>query len=116
MAAPPSERRGQIQKGFILVCLVEKKIKKKLYEWICISHPMLPNYGGYTIKRSKALFLTLWINSFLIWLYIVARIVVNNVPLGSLFIDSIPFFTFTILGIVAFVLSMVFMFLYLWER
>ncbi len=71
--------------------------------------------GVENIKVKKALFLTLWFHSFLVWLYIIARIVVNHVHLGSLFIDSVPFFTFTTLGIVAFVASMIFMFIYLKE-
>lgn len=58
----------------------------------------------------------MWLYSILIWLYIAARIIIDDVPLGSLFIDSIPFFTFTILGAVSFIVSMVFMFLYLKEE
>ena len=69
--------------------------------------------GGLAVKRVKALFLTLGSGSFLIWLYVVARIIFSRVPLNSRFIDAVPFFTFTTLGIVAFVSSLVFMFLYL---
>ncbi len=78
-----------------------------------------PSYVSTTIgdecsmKTKKALFLTIWIHSLLIWLYVVARIVVNHVRIGSLFIDAIPFLTFTSRGIITFVLSMIFMFLYL---
>jgi NAD(P)H dehydrogenase (quinone) len=71
---------------------------------------------GLTIKRLKALFLTLGSGSFLIWLYIASRVIFNRVPLYSRFIDAFPFFTFTTLGIVAFVSSLVFMFLYLTEN
>jgi hypothetical protein len=67
------------------------------------------------MKRKKELFLTLWFYSFLVWLYIVARIVINHVQLESLFLDSVPFLTFTRLGIIAFVSSMIFMFMYLKE-
>ena len=68
------------------------------------------------MKRKKALFLTLGSYSLLIWLYIAARIILNHVRLDSLFIDSVPFLTFTRLGIITFVLSMIFMFLYLQEN
>jgi len=71
--------------------------------------------GVRNIKRKKALFFTLWFYSFLIWLYIDARIIINNVHLNSLFLDSVPFLTFIRLGIIAFVFSMIFMFMYLEE-
>ncbi|HMK95229.1 MAG TPA: hypothetical protein VK536_07500 [Candidatus Limnocylindrales bacterium] len=67
------------------------------------------------MRKRKALFLTLWLYSFLFWLYIVARIVVDWVPLNGLFLNYIPFFTFTRLGAILFVLSMIFMYLYLIE-
>ena len=35
------------------------------------------------------MFLTLWVNSFLVWLYIAARVILNHVPLGSPFIDAL---------------------------
>lgn len=65
------------------------------------------------MKRMKALFLVLWVHSLLIWLYIVARIIVNHVHVVSPFLDAIPFLSFMTLGIITFVLSMIFMFLYL---
>ena len=65
------------------------------------------------MKIRKALFVTLWVHSLLVWLYIVARIVVNHVRLNSPFIDAVPLLTFTALGIIAFVSSMIFMFMYL---
>jgi hypothetical protein len=71
------------------------------------------NVGGSTIKKLKALFLTLWFYTFLLWFYIVARIVVDDVPLYSLFLNRVPFFTFIGLGVIAFLLSMIFMYLYL---
>ena len=42
------------------------------------------------MRKRKALFLTLWLYSFLFWLYIVARIVVDWVPLNGLFLKSAP--------------------------
>lgn len=68
---------------------------------------------GKNIKRKKALFFTLWLYSFLIWLYVVARIVIDNVGLDNPFLNSVPFFTFISVGILAFLFSMIFMFLYL---
>ena len=67
------------------------------------------------IKIRRALFLTLWFNSFLVWLYVASRIVVSHVNPHSLFIDSVPFFSFWVVGIIAFVVSMVSMFLFLLE-
>ena len=67
------------------------------------------------IKIRKALFLSLWVNSLIVWLYVASRIVVNNVCPHNLFIDSVPFFSFTVVGIIAFVTSMVSMFLFLLE-
>ena len=65
------------------------------------------------MKRMRALFLVLWVHSLLVWLYIVVRIVVNHVHLLSPFLDAIPFISFITLGIITFVLSMIFMFLFL---
>jgi hypothetical protein len=67
-------------------------------------------------RKKKALFLTLWLYTFLLWLYIVARIVIDRVPLNSLFLDAVPFFTFIGLGIIAFVLSMIFLYMFLTEN
>ena len=69
--------------------------------------------GGQIIKKKKALFFTLWFYSFLLWFYIVLRIVIDQVPLYSLFLNHVPYFTFIGLGALAFLLSMIFMFLYL---
>ena len=68
-----------------------------------------------TIRKKKALFLTLWLYTFLFWLYDVGRIIFDSAPLNSLFLNYIPFFTFTRLGAILFVLSMIFMYLYLTE-
>ena len=66
-----------------------------------------------TIRKRKAFFMTLWLYTFLLWFYLVVRIVVDQVPLNDLFLNSIPYFTFLRLGAIAFVASMLFMFLYL---
>jgi len=62
------------------------------------------------------LFFTLWLYTFLLWLYTVARIVIDYVSLNGLVLNYVPFFTFTKLGIIAFVLSMIFMFMFLTEN
>ncbi|MGA2386085.1 MAG: hypothetical protein ABSG33_06095 [Candidatus Bathyarchaeia archaeon] len=67
------------------------------------------------MRKKKALFLTFWMYTLLLWLYIVARIVVDHVPLDALYVNFVPFFTFIRLGAIAFVLSMIFMYLYLTE-
>ena len=76
---------------------------------------LLQSLEVWVIRKKKALFFTLWLYTFLLWLYIAARIVIDQVPLGSLFFDSVPFFTFTILGVITFVLSMIFLYLFLAE-
>jgi hypothetical protein len=58
------------------------------------------------MKRIKAVFLTLSLYTFLLWLYIVARIIFSRVVPDSLFIDGVPFLSFWVLGVIAFVLSM----------
>ncbi len=65
------------------------------------------------MKKRKAVFLTLSLYMFLLWLYIIGRIIFNHVKLDSLFIDGVPFLSFWVLGAIAFVLSMVCTYLYL---
>jgi hypothetical protein len=65
------------------------------------------------MKPVKALFLTTWIYSTLLWLYIVVRITINKVDPKTLFIDAVPFLSFYILGIIAFVISFLSLFAYL---
>ena len=67
------------------------------------------------IKTRKAAFLTLGLYSFLVWLYVVARIVFDYVDVDILFFNSVPFLTFAELGIISFVFSMIFIFMYLRE-
>ena len=68
---------------------------------------------GWTIRKKKALFATLWLYTLLFWFYIVLRIVVDQVQLYSLFLNYVPFFTFIGLGMYTFILSMVFLYLFL---
>jgi len=65
------------------------------------------------IKEKKAIFLTFSIYSFLLWAYIAGRVIFSCVPPNDLFINGIPIFTFAILGIIAFIASMVFTYMYL---
>jgi len=65
------------------------------------------------MKRIKAIFLTLSLYTFLLWLYVAARIIFSCVSVFDLFINDVPFLTFEIVGIIAFVLSMVFTYLFL---
>jgi hypothetical protein len=50
--------------------------------------------------------------SFLLWLYVIARVAVDNVPLNCLFLNNVPFITFFGLGSIAFFLSVIFIYLY----
>jgi hypothetical protein len=52
--------------------------------------------------------------SFLLWLYIVLRIVFNRVSVMAPFIDRVPSISYWVLGAFSFVVSSVCMFLYLW--
>ncbi len=61
------------------------------------------------------MFLTFWASSFLFWLYVVARVVINDANPNALFIDAIPFLSFWAVGAIAFASFMVFLFLYLLE-
>ncbi len=59
----------------------------------------------------RGLLLTISLYNLLIWGYIVARIILNDVNPFDPFIDGIPI-SFYVLGIVSFVLSFAFMVLY----
>ena len=56
------------------------------------------------MKPIKALLLTLWIYTALIWLYCVARIIINDIDPHDLFIIEIPI-SFLELSLVAFLVS-----------
>jgi surface polysaccharide O-acyltransferase-like enzyme len=66
----------------------------------------------------RALVLSLWLYSFLAWLYVVLRIVVSRVDLSTPFIDKIPFISIWVFGMMMFIVSFVAMFVYLavWWR
>src|SRR6058998_2415218 len=62
----------------------------------------------------RSLVLTTWVFSVLLWLYIVARIIVNQVDVHMPFVDSVPSLSFSAMGAFAFGLSFLSMFIYLW--
>jgi hypothetical protein len=65
------------------------------------------------MKPFKALLITTWLYSLLLWFYIVVRITINRVNLNSLFIDSVPYLTFYTLGMISFSLSFISLLAYL---
>lgn len=64
------------------------------------------------MKIYKALVLTTWFYSLLLWLYIVLRITINRVNIFDRFIYSIPYLTFFSLGVISFIVSFVSLFVY----
>ena len=68
------------------------------------------------MQKRKALYFTFWVHSFLVWVYLCIRIIVNNVWWEALFIDYIPIITFEKLGIISFLFSLVFLYMFLQEK
>ncbi len=69
------------------------------------------------LRRSRllrALVLTVAVFSFLLWLYIVFRVVFNHVNVGSAFIYRIPSLSFWVLGAWSFAVCFVSTFVYVW--
>jgi hypothetical protein len=62
----------------------------------------------------RALVFTTWVYSTLLWLYIVVRVVVSGVDVHWPFFDSIPGISISLVGALAFCLSFVAIFVYLW--
>lgn len=62
----------------------------------------------------RSLVLTVGVFSFLLWLYIVMRIVFNDVDVNTPFVDSVPSISFSILGAFSFGLCALATFVYLW--
>ncbi len=62
----------------------------------------------------RALVLTAWVGSLLVWLYVVARVVVNVVDVHWPFVDSVPSISVSAMGAFSFGLFCVSMFAYLW--
>ncbi len=66
------------------------------------------------MRKKKALLFTLWLCTLLLWLFIVTIIVIDTAPFSrSRLFTFIPWYTFTGIGSIAFVLSMIFMYLFL---
>lgn len=68
------------------------------------------------MRKKKALLLTLWAYTFLLWLYISARITFSRVPVYAPFVNGVPFLSFLRLGALTFVASMVLLYLYLTQN
>lgn len=62
----------------------------------------------------RALVLTAWVASFLVWFYIVLRVVFNRVNVHWPFVDSVPAISISAVGAFSFGVFVVSMFLYLW--
>ena len=58
--------------------------------------------------------MTVWVASFLVWLYIVLRVVFNGVDVHWPFVDSIPSISISAVGAFSFGVFVVSMFVYLW--
>lgn len=73
--------------------------------------------GLAVLRRSpflRSLVLTTALGSLLVWLYIVARIVVNGVDVHWPFVDSVPSISISAMGAFAFGLFCLSTFVYLW--
>jgi len=69
------------------------------------------------MRKKKALLLSLWLCTLLLWLFIAIIIVIDTAPFSrSRLFTFIPWYTFTGIGSIFFVLSMIFMFLFLVEN
>lgn len=68
------------------------------------------------MNKKRALYFTLWFYSFLVWIYVILRIIVSRVRVTSLFIDAVPVITFLDLGVLSFLVSALFMYLFLKEE
>ena len=62
----------------------------------------------------RALVLTTGVFSFLLWLYIVLRVLISGVDVHWPFVDSVPGLSISAMGAFSFGLSFLCMFLYLW--
>ncbi len=65
------------------------------------------------LRVLRAVFLATSVYAFLFWTYIVLRIVVSKVGLSDLFIDGIPYFSFYVTGLWAFVIGFASLIIYL---
>jgi hypothetical protein len=65
------------------------------------------------MRVTKALVFTTWLYSLLLWLYLVARIILNKVNVFANVIYFVPYLSFWILGAISFTLSFTCLFVYL---
>jgi hypothetical protein len=73
--------------------------------------------GATLIRESRllrAVLLTTWFYSFLLWFYIAVRVITNDHILFDPFVYRVPWLSFAELGGYAFVLSSACMFIYLY--
>jgi hypothetical protein len=66
------------------------------------------------MKFLRALLLTTWLYSLLLWFYIVVKITIDQVDMNLRFISAIPYLTFYRLGMISFALSSISLFTYLY--
>ncbi len=71
-----------------------------------------PTLAGSRLFRSLVLATSVF--SLLLWVYIVIRIVFNDVDVTTPFVDAVPFLSFEVLGALTFGLSFVCTVLYFW--
>jgi len=66
----------------------------------------------------RALVLSAWLYSLMLWLYIVARILISGADVHYPFVDSIPSISISAMGVASFLLSFVSMAVYftLWWK
>ncbi len=62
----------------------------------------------------RAFLLTVGVFSFLTWIYVLLRVIVNHVDPPSSFLNSFPSISVSLVGVSAFGLSALCMFVYLW--
>lgn len=69
------------------------------------------------MKLQRAIVLSTWLYSLLFWLYVVARITINNIDPNDRFISRVPYITFFTVGVLSFALSFICLVVYLtnWE-
>jgi hypothetical protein len=90
-------------------------ILNKILKYISNAHDSLLNKTRHEIimKIVKALLLTMWLYSLLLWFYIVLRITIDRIDPLHPFFDSVPSLSFLSLGMISFALSFACLFAYL---
>jgi hypothetical protein len=65
------------------------------------------------MKLQRAVVLSTWLYSLLFWLYVVARITLNNIDPNERFLSRVPYITFFTVGVLSFALSFICLVAYL---